>query len=95
MVLDRFSLRRNRVSLPKNATFRITQEGTEKISDGTMTPQMRVLVALQTTGSSADVDELAGASGLSRGRVEKIMIALLQKGYVQRVGGARTSSEDE
>lgn len=86
MVLDRFALRRKRVTIPKNATFRLTTEGEEKIKDGTMTPQMRVLIAVRTIGSSADLDEIAGQSGMSRGQAEKEVIKLLQKGYIQRVG---------
>lgn len=87
--LDRFS--RTNV-LPKNATFRLTQEGKEKLQSYTGTPQSRIMVALETMGTS-DKDEIAHASGLSRGQVERGVIALLQKGYVQRIGGGvRTES---
>ena len=82
-VLDRFRLNKN--VLPKNATFRLTQEGTEKLQSYTGTPQSRVLAALQSCGTS-DRDEIASASGISRGSVEKHVLVLLQKGYVQRVG---------
>lgn len=84
-VLDRFSLNRN--VLPKNATFRLTQEGREKLQSYTGTPQSRILAALETCGTS-DRDEIANASGLSRGQVERQLLVLLQKGHVQRVGGA-------
>ena len=84
-VLDRFGLGKS--VLPKNASFRLTQEGTEKLQSYAGTKQHRILVALQTQGSS-DKDEIAAASGLSRGSVERNVLILLQKGYVQRVGGA-------
>lgn len=72
--------------LPKNATFRLTQEGREKLQSYTGTPQARILAALETCGTS-DRDEIANASGMSRGSVERNVLALIQKGYVQRVGG--------
>jgi len=84
-VLDRFSLGKESL-LPKNAAFRLTQEGREKLQSYTGTPQARILAALETCGTS-DRDELANASGLSRGSVERHVLALLQKGYVQRIGG--------
>jgi len=84
-VLDRFGLSRGSV-LPRNATFRLTQEGREKLQSYTGTPQARILAALETCGTS-DRDEIANSAGMSRGAVERNVLALLQKGYVQRVGG--------
>jgi len=83
-VLDRFGLGKS--VLPKNATYRLTQEGREKLQSYTGTPQARILAALETQGTS-DRNEIASASGMSRGSVEKNLLILLQKGYVQRVGG--------
>ena len=71
-ILDRF---RGNNALPKNATFRLTQEGKEKLLLYSGTPQARVLSALETCGTS-DRDEVASASGLSRGKVEKILLVL-------------------
>jgi DNA-binding MarR family transcriptional regulator len=92
-ILDRFSAKR--AGLPKNATFRLTQEGREKIQSYTGTPQARILVAMETQGSSADVDEIAGSAGLSRGQVERNLLILLQKGYVQRVGAGYSTATPE
>jgi len=83
-ILDKFGIGGKHV-LPKNATYRLTQEGREKLQSYTGTPQARLLAALETCGTS-DRDELANASGMSRGSVEKNIVVLLQKGYVQRVG---------
>lgn len=89
-MLDRLSFRRRgRVTIPPNATFRLTQEGSDKIRDGNQSPQMRALIAIQTIGSSADVQEVASHAGMSRGAAEHAMIALAQKGYIQRVGAVR------
>lgn len=92
-LLGRFSS--NRAGIPKNATFRLTQEGKDKIQTYTGTPQARILVAMETMGSSADVNEIAGASGLARGQVERNLLALIQKGYAQRVGSSDMSSGAE
>ena len=83
-VLDRFGLGKS--VLPKNSTYRLTQEGREKLQSYSGTPQARILAALETQGTS-DRDEIANASGMSRGSVEKHVLTLIQKGYVQRVGG--------
>lgn len=83
-VLDRFGLSKGS-PLPKNATFRLTQEGREKLLSYTGTPQARILAALETCGTS-DRDEIASAAGMSKGAVERHVLVLLQKGYVQRVG---------
>ena len=88
-ILNRFGLGKGNV-LPKNATFRLTQEGREKLQSYTGTPQARILAALETCGTS-DKDEIANASGMSRGSVERNVLALLQKGYVQRVGGGEVA----
>ncbi len=92
-ILDRFH--KSKVGLPKNATFRLTQEGREKLQTYAGTPQARILVALETQGASADVDEIAGSSGLSKGQVERNIIVLIQKGYVQRSGGEFSSTAPE
>ena len=87
-VLDRFGLGKS--VLPKNATFRLTQEGREKLQSYSGTPQTRILAALETQGTS-DRDEIASAAGMSRGSVERHVLVLLQKGYVSRVGSGGLS----
>ncbi len=92
-ILDGFH--RRKAVLPKNATFRLTQEGREKLQTYAGTPQARILIALETQGTSADVDEIAGSSGLSRGQVERNILVLIQKGYVQRSGGGFSTTAPE
>lgn len=94
-ILDRITGGKKGPLIPKNATFRLTQEGREKLQTYAGTPQARILVALETSGSSADLDEIAGASGLSKGQAEKNLLALLQKGYVQRVGAGYRMADEE
>ena len=78
-------LGRSEQAIPANASFRLTQDGQERLMSFAGSPQDRVLCALETCGSS-DRDEIARASGLSKGAVERSLPALCQKGYIQRVG---------
>ena len=86
-------LHRDNHGIPKNATYRLTQDGREKLHSYNGTPQARILAALETQGTS-DRDEIASASGMSRGSVERHTLALLQKGYVQQVGHGSSPSMD-
>jgi DNA-binding MarR family transcriptional regulator len=69
-------------NIPTNATFRLTQEGRDKLQEFGGDPKSRVLVALETRGSS-DIDEIAQTSGLSRGQVERLIPVLVRGGYIQ------------
>lgn len=76
-----------RATPPKDATYKITQEGRDKLQEFTGDAEGRVLVALETHGSS-NVDEIAATSGLGRGQVERIVPRLLRNGKVQIVSGS-------
>lgn len=89
-VLD--MIRRKR-TIPANAVFRLTQSGTEKLQDFGGDPKSRILVALETRGSS-DVDEIAQTSGLNRGEVERLMPVLVRGGYVQYVSAGMAGEEE-
>jgi len=84
-VLDRF--RRGGRNIPAGATFRLTQEGREKLQDFGGDPKSRVLVALETRGTS-DIDEISQTSGLSRGQVERLMPTLIRGNYIQYVSAS-------
>jgi len=89
-ILDR--LRRGGKNIPLNASFRLTQEGREKLQEFGGDPKSRVLVALETRGTS-DIDEMSQASGLSRGQVERLVPALVRAGYIQYISSSM-SGED-
>ena len=72
-------------NIPPNATFRLTQSGTEKLQEFSGDPKSRVLVALETRGTS-DIEEIAQASGMSRGEVERLVPSLVRGGYIQIAG---------
>lgn len=82
-LFDRFK-RRSR-GIPTNATFRLTQEGRDKLQTFQGDPKSRILVALETNGTS-DIDEIAQGSGLSRGQVERMIPSMVRGGYIQYVG---------
>lgn len=77
-----------------NATFQITQEGKEKLQEFGGDPKSRVLVALETRGTS-DIDEITQASGVSRGQIERLIPALVRGGYIRYVSAAATSDDED
>lgn len=79
-MLDRLTRRKR--AIPANATFHLTQEGVEKLQDFGSDGRSRILSALETRGSSG-VTEIAQASNLSRGNVERLLPGLVESGYVQ------------
>lgn len=79
--------------IPKNATFRLTQEGREKLQEFSGDPKSQILVALETHGSS-DIDEISSASGLSRGQVERFIPSLVKGGYIQYISSAMVAEGD-
>ena len=79
--------------IPANAAFRITEQGKDKLQEYGGDPKSRVLVALETRGTS-DVDEISAASGLSKGQVERLVPVLLRGGYIQFVTAGAGSNDD-
>ena len=83
-ILDRFRQTKN---IPINATFRLTQEGKEKLQNFKSDAKGRILVALETEGTST-TGEIAASSGLSKGQVERLVPRLTRGGYIQYVSSA-------
>ena len=79
-------------AIPSTATFRLTEQGKEKLQEFGGDPKSRVLVALETRGTS-DIDEISQASGLSRGQVERLVPTLVRAGYVQYVSASSANDE--
>ena len=74
-------------NIPPNATFRITQVGQEKLQDFSGDPRSRILVALES-GGTIDVSEISAKSGVSRGKVERMIPVLIHGGYVSYVSAS-------
>ena len=87
-----FFFGRGRRKIPPNASFRLTQEGREKLQDFSGDPKSQVLVALETQGT-CDIDELSQASGLNRGQVERLIPGLLRGSYIQYVSSSMGSED--
>ncbi len=90
-LLDRLSLKKSK-SIPPNATFRLTQEGREKLQEFGGDPKSRILTALETRGTS-DIEEISQASGVPRGQVERFVPALIRGGYIQYVSAVSDEGE--
>ena len=80
-------------SIPQHATFRLTEQGREKLQEFGGDPKSRVLVALETHGTS-DLDEIAQTSGLRKGQVERIIPQLVRGGFVQYTGAMAGEYEE-
>ncbi len=76
--------------IPPNATFRLTQEGREKLQEFGGDPKSRILTAIETNGTS-DIGEISRASGVSKGKVESLIPGMIRGGYIQYVSAV---SED-
>lgn len=82
-LLDRIK----RGGISANASFRITQEGKEKLLQYGGDPKSRVLQGLESNGSG-NISDIAQTSGLSRGQVERILPSLIGGGYIQPITSA-------
>lgn len=69
---------------PPNATFTLTQKGRDKVQDFGGDPKSLVLTALETRGTS-DMDEIAQASGVSKGQIERMIPGMVRGGYIQYI----------
>ncbi len=82
-------------SIPPNATFRLTQEGRAKLQSFDGDARSRILMALETSDGSSNIDEISAAAKVGRGQVEKMIPKLVSSGYVQLAGGGGRLSSDE
>ena len=87
-----FFFGRRAKSIPPNATFRLTQEGREKLQEFGGDPKSRVLMALETRGTS-DIEEIAQASSLSRSQVERFITPLMRGRYIQYISAASVEED--
>lgn len=75
---------RDRHTIPRNAAFRLTEEGRAKLQAFQGDTESKVLNCLEVHGSS-NLDEISRTTGISRGRLEHIMPRLVRNGRVQYV----------
>ena len=86
---DRMFKGKGRAQIPSDAAIIITESGKDALQEYGGDTKGRVLLALETRGSS-DVMKISEASGLTRGQIERTIPGLLRSGYVRFVtsGGA-------
>ena len=90
MAIFPFAKRRAK-NIPAGATFRLTEQGREKLQEFGGDPKSHILTALETRGT-CDIDEISQESGVRRGQVEQYIPKLVRGGYIQYVGAV--SSEE-
>jgi len=78
--------------IPRDATFKLTQEGRQKLQEFTGDSKSQILVALEARGTS-DIDEISQASGVSRGEIERYIPSLIRGRYIQYVSAITTDEE--
>tara|TARA_Y100000310_G_scaffold225618_1_gene227623 strand:- start:2392 stop:2667 length:276 start_codon:yes stop_codon:yes gene_type:complete len=79
--------------IPRSATFRLTQEGREKLQEFSGDPKSKILMALETRGTS-DLDEISEASGMSRGQIERFIKPLVAGQYIQYVSSSMSTEAE-
>jgi len=79
--------------IPANATFRLTEQGKEKLLEFQGDPKSRILESLESRGTS-DIEEIASASGVSQGQAERLVPVLIRGGYIQYVGTGTGGADD-
>ena len=85
-------IRKRGTVIPNNATFRLTENGRDKLQEFNGDPKSRILVALETRGTS-DIEEICNASKLSKGQVERFVPILVRGGYIQYVSASQQQSD--
>lgn len=74
----------NKKVIPSSARFRITEEGRDELQEFDGTARKRILLALETHGSS-NVDTIANIGRVPRGSVERLLPSMVKQGCVQYV----------
>ena len=72
----------NRNQIPQSATFTLTELGRSRAEEYTGDNRSRILMALDANGAS-NAEEIARASRVSKGAVERAIPSLIQGGYIQ------------
>lgn len=73
-------------AIPPNATFTITQQGTEKVEEFNGDDNQMILMSL-TTGGTLTLREIAQRTRMPLGRAERVISKLAQGGYVRLATG--------
>ena len=86
-VREMFSFMTRSSLIPSSAVFTLTQIGRAKAEEFGGDNKSRILVALETNGTS-NLEEIARTSRINKNSVVRIIRHLIQSGYVQPVRGS-------
>lgn len=75
---------RGQPAFNRNSLFRITEVGKAKVQENFTSgdPRIRVLMAMESIGSSADLDELSQNTRMTRGQLERILGSMVRQGLI-------------
>jgi len=76
-----FFFDRHKETIPRNATFSLTESGRAKLQEFSGDPTSLILVTLETRGT-CNADELSSGGRLSRGKIDRMLPSLLRAGYI-------------
>lgn len=93
-VLDSFS--RGDRPINHNSSFSLTERGKARLSEVGYNgnPRDRLLVVLETSGSSASIEDLHRSSGMPSGQIERLLSGLIRSGLAQDVASSPTLGEE-
>jgi len=80
--MDSFS-GRGRPEIDRQGSFRLSEQGREKLTNFDGSSGMQIMAALET-GGSMDLDELRRTTKLGGAGLERVLVSLMRKGYVQQ-----------
>ena len=90
-ILDRVRGRKSN-TIPASASFRITEQGKDKLQGGIRgDPKSRILVTLETEGTCTVSDLCAARDGVTKGQAERLLPILVRGGFVQYASAAAES----
>lgn len=75
----------NRSRIDYRGSFRLTQEGREKVQEFSGDPASRVLMALECHNTSMSIDELSRELRIPVGQLEPILARLTKSGYTTQM----------
>jgi len=76
----------NKSSIPRGATFTLTEIGSRKAETFSGDDRTRVLMALEQNGAST-TEEMSRIAKVNKGKVERMIPTLIRGGFIQSVRG--------
>ena len=78
---------RGRQPSVKTSLFRLTETGREKLGEFSGNTDSRILIAIEASGGSLKLDEIASQAQVSRGKLEHLLPIMCRQGLISIAGG--------